>query len=35
MELTIHVHFLEVAVNGAVILKVDTTSGEVVPRDLI
>jgi phage tail tube protein FII len=35
MELTIHVHFLEVAVNGAVVLKVDTTSGEVVPRDLI
>ena len=34
-ELTINVWFLEVSRNGSVILKVDVSSGEVVPTDLI
>jgi len=34
-ELTINVWFLEVAHNGSVILKVDVSSGEVIPKDLV
>jgi phage tail tube protein FII len=34
-ELNIDVWFLEVSHNGSVILKVDVSSGEVIPRDLV
>ena len=34
-DFTIHVMFLEVSHNGSVILKVDVSSGEVIPRDLV
>ncbi len=34
-EFTINVLFLEVSHNGSVILKVDVSSGEVIPQDLV
>jgi len=34
-DLTINVWFLEISRNGIVILKVDATSGEIIPRDLV
>ena len=34
-DFTVHVWFLEVSHNGSVILKVDVSSGEIIPRDLV